>query len=174
MVNCGMASVLGLILVTLLLFMLTWSAQRSKESEVFEVFQVSQCELALGCSCFSFEPEMSGLLSAFRSISMLFCQMELQLVTMKPSSSLVPLCRSGSSYGVVQAMVPGLLQADSFRQGLVSATRNWALILFLILMILAITSFFLRENSLWLTQILVAGLTIFGAVFAVNFRYTPT
>ena len=35
-------------------------------------------------------------------------------------------------------------------------------------MILAITSFFLQENSLWLTQVLVAGLAIFGAVFAVN------
>ena len=72
-------------------------------------------------------------------------------------------------YGVVQAMVPKLLNANSrSEQELVGATRNWGLILLLVLVVLAVTSFLLQENSSRLTQVLVGGLAIFGAVFAVN------
>ena len=149
----------------------TWAAQRSKENEVFRgFFQVSQRELALGRTDFSFGARdvwfVVGIPIYFYAV--------LSDGTATGNYEAFFLIGTFMSfwiilYGVVQAMVPKLLRADSrSEQVLVGATRNWGLILFLILMILASTSFFLQENSLWLTQVLVAGLAIFGAVFAVN------
>ena len=167
----GMASVLGLILVTLLLFMppgLPKGRKKAKFSEVFSkshnvnwlsaarvfLFGARDVWFVVGIPIYFYAVLSDGTATGnYEAFFLIGTFMSFWVIL----------------YGVVQAMVPKLLQADSrSEQELVDATRNWALILFLILMILAITSFFLQENSRWLTQILVAGLTIFGAVFAVN------
>ena len=167
----GMASVLGLILVTLLLFMppgLPKGRKKAKFSEVFSkshnvnwlsaarvfLFGARDVWFVVGIPIYFYAVLSDGTATGnYEAFFLIGTFMSFWVIL----------------YGVVQAMVPKLLQADSrSEQELVGATRNWALILFLILMILAITSFFLQENSRWLTQILVAGLTIFGAVFAVN------
>ena len=165
----GMASVLGLILVTLLLFMppgLPKGRKKAKFSEVFSkshnvnwlsaarvfLFGARDVWFVVGIPIYFYAVLSDGTATGnYEAFFLIGTFMSFWVIL----------------YGVVQAMVPKLLQADSrSEQELVGATRNWGLIL--ILMILAITSFFLQENSLWLTQILVAGLTIFGAVFAVN------
>ena len=167
----GMASVLGLILVTLLLFMppgLPKGRKKAKFSEVFSkshnvnwlsaarvfLFGARDVWFVVGIPIYFYAVLSDGTATGnYEAFFLIGTFMSFWIIL----------------YGVVQAMVPKLLQADSrSEQELVDATRNWALILFLILMILAMTSFFLQENSRWLTQILVAGLTIFGAVFAVN------
>lgn len=167
----GMASVLGLILVTLLLFMppgLSKGRKKAKFSEVFSkshnvnwlsaarifLFGARDVWFVVGIPIYFYAVLSDGTATGnYEAFFLIGTFMSFWIIL----------------YGVVQAMVPKLLQADSrSEQELVSATRNWGLILFLILMILAITSFFLQENSLWLTRVLVAGLTIFGAVFAVN------
>ena len=167
----GMASVLGLILVTLLLFMppgLSKGRKKAKFSEVFSkshnvnwlsaarifLFGARDVWFVVGIPIYFYAVLSDGTATGnYEAFFLIGTFMSFWIIL----------------YGVVQAMVPKLLQADSrSEQELVSATRNWGLILFLILMILAITSFFLQENSLWLTRVLVAGLTIFGAVFAMN------
>ena len=167
----GMASVLGLILVTLLLFMppeLSKGRKKAKFSEVFSkshnvnwlsaarifLFGARDVWFVVGIPIYFYAVLSDGTATGnYEAFFLIGTFMSFWIIL----------------YGVVQAMVPKLLQADSrSEQELVSATRNWGLILFLILMILAIISFFLQENSFWLTRVLVAGLTIFGAVFAVN------
>ena len=167
----GMASVLGLILVTLLLFMppgLPKGRKKAKFSEVFSkshnvnwlsaarvfLFGARDVWFVVGIPIYFYAVLSDGTATGnYEAFFLIGTFMSFWVIL----------------YGVVQAMVPKLLQADSrSEQELVGATRNWGLILFLILMILASTSFFLQENSLWLTQVLVAGLAIFGAVFAVN------
>lgn len=167
----GMASVLGLIFVTLLLFMppgLSKGRKKAKFSEVFSkshnvnwlsaarifLFGARDVWFVVGIPIYFYAVLSDGTATGnYEAFFLIGTFMSFWIIL----------------YGVVQAMVPKLLRADSrSEQVLVGATRNWGLILFLILMILASTSFFLQENSLWLTQVLVAGLAIFGAVFAVN------
>ena len=167
----GMASVLGLILVTLLLFMppgLSKGRKKAKFSEVFSkshnvnwlsaarifLFGARDVWFVVGIPIYFYAVLSDGTATGnYEAFFLIGTFMSFWIIL----------------YGVVQAMVPKLLRADSrSEQELVGAARNWGLILFLILMILASTSFFLQENSLWMTQVLVAGLAIFGAVFAVN------
>ena len=167
----GMASVLGLIFVTLLLFMppgLPKGRKKTKFSEVFSkshnvnwlsaarifLFGARDVWFVVGIPIYFYAVLSDGTVTGnYEAFFLIGTFMSFWIIL----------------YGVVQAMVPKLLRADSrSEQDLVGATRNWGLILFLILMILASTSFFLQENSLWLTQVLVAGLAIFGAIFAVN------
>ena len=167
----GMASVLGLVFVTLLLFMppgLSKGRKKAKFSEVFSkshnvnwlsaarifLFGARDVWFVVGIPIYFYAVLSDGTATGnYEAFFLIGTFMSFWVIL----------------YGVVQAMVPKLLRADSrSEQDLVGATRNLGLILFLILMILASTSFFLQENSLWLTQVLVAGLAIFGAVFAVN------
>ncbi|MAA69367.1 MAG: MFS transporter, partial [Deltaproteobacteria bacterium] len=167
----GMASVLGLILMTLLLFMppgLPRGRKKAKFSEVFSksfnvnwlsaarifLFGARDVWFAVGIPLY-FYAELSDGSEAgnYKAFFLIGTFMSFWIIL----------------YGVVQTMVPKLLQADSCsEQELVGATRNWGLILFLVLVALAVSSFFLQENPFWLTQILVGGLAIFGVVFAVN------
>ena len=167
----GMVSVLGLILMTLLLFMppgLPRGRKKAKFSEVFSksfnvnwlsaarifLFGARDVWFVVGIPLY-FYAELSDGSEAgnYKAFFLIGTFMSFWIIL----------------YGVVQTMVPKLLQADSCsEQELVGATRNWGLILFLVLVTLAITSFFLQENSSWWTQILVGGLAIFGVVFAVN------
>ena len=167
----GMASVLGLILMTLLLFMppgLPRGRKKAKFSEVFSksfnvnwlsaarifLFGARDVWFVVGIPLY-FYAELSDGSEAgnYKAFFLIGTFMSFWIIL----------------YGVVQTMVPKLLQADSCsEQELVGATRNWGLILFLVLVALAVSSFFLQENPFWLTQILVGGLAIFGVVFAVN------
>ena len=167
----GMVSVLGLILMTLLLFMppgLPRGRKKAKFSEVFSksfnvnwlsaarifLFGARDVWFAVGIPLY-FYAELSDGSEAgnYKAFFLIGTFMSFWIIL----------------YGVVQTMVPKLLQADSCsEQELVGATRNWGLILFLVLVALAVLSFFLQENPFWLTQILVGGLAIFGVVFAVN------
>ncbi|KMK67611.1 organoarsenical effux MFS transporter ArsJ [Puniceibacterium sp. IMCC21224] len=72
-------------------------------------------------------------------------------------------------YGAVQASAPRILNAAS-RSGpdLVRAARNWALVLALVPATLAAILWSAPGQSLTLTVVVVCGLLIFGALFAVN------
>lgn len=72
-------------------------------------------------------------------------------------------------YGAVQAAAPRLLRAKSRgAAAMVPAARGWALALFVVPALLAATVAIAGAPSLWLTTALVAGLLVFGAIFAVN------
>ncbi|WP_300035177.1 organoarsenical effux MFS transporter ArsJ [uncultured Roseobacter sp.] len=72
-------------------------------------------------------------------------------------------------YGAVQANAPKVLRAAT-RPGaeLVAAARNWSAALVAIPALLAVLVWAANTPALWLTATLVAGLLVFGAVFAVN------
>ncbi|SLN37331.1 Major Facilitator Superfamily protein [Roseivivax jejudonensis] len=71
-------------------------------------------------------------------------------------------------YGGVQAWAPKLLRADTRPEGeLVSAARGWVVALIAIPAILALVVW-TRGESTVTTAALIAGLLVFGAVFAVN------
>ncbi|MBY6114936.1 organoarsenical effux MFS transporter ArsJ [Mameliella alba] len=72
-------------------------------------------------------------------------------------------------YGVVQAYAPKALGADS-RPGaeIVGAARNWAWSLIVVPALLAVLVFVTGEPAPWLTGTIIAGLLVFGALFAVN------
>jgi len=167
----GMASVLGLILMTLLLFMPTGLPRGRKKAKFSEVFSKSYNVNWLSAArIFLF-----GARDVWFVVGIpLYFYAELSDGSEAGNYKAFFLIGTFMSfwiilYGVVQTMVPKLLQADSCsEQELVGATRNWGLILFLVLVTLAVSSFFLQENPFWLTQILVGGLAIFGVVFAVN------
>ena len=135
----GMAFVLGLILVTLLLFMppgLSKGRQKAKFSEVFSkshnvnwlsaarvfLFGARDVWFVVGIPIYFYAVLSDGTATGnYEAFFLIGTFMSFWVIL----------------YGVVQAMVPKLLQADSrSEQELVGATRNWALILFLILMIL--------------------------------------
>jgi hypothetical protein len=72
-------------------------------------------------------------------------------------------------YGAVQAAAPRLLRAKSRgAAAMVPAARGWALALFVVPALLAATAAIAGAPSPWLTTVLVAGLLVFGAIFAVN------
>lgn len=72
-------------------------------------------------------------------------------------------------YGAVQANAPRLLRAGTRSQEeLVDEARRWAGGLALIPAVLAALTWLAGEPSDWLTVVLVVGLLVFGAVFAVN------
>jgi MFS family permease len=72
-------------------------------------------------------------------------------------------------YGLVQAYAPKALRAADRPEGeIVQAARTWALWLLGVPAILAVVLFESDEPSLGLTLVLIAGLLVFGAIFAVN------
>lgn len=72
-------------------------------------------------------------------------------------------------YGLVQANAPRILRAKSRTQAeLLSAARQWAWGLALVPAVLTLAALATDAPQLWLTILLVAGLLVFGAVFAVN------
>ena len=72
-------------------------------------------------------------------------------------------------YGFVQASAPRLLRASTRTEGdLISAARGWAWSLAVIPAVLTFAALATDGVETWLTIILVAGLLLFGAVFAIN------
>src|SRR6056297_1289482 len=72
-------------------------------------------------------------------------------------------------YGIVQATAPKLLRAATRPEGeLVSTARGWAWALAVIPALLTAAALASAEPQTWLTATLVAGLLVFGGVFAVN------
>ncbi|MEL6913779.1 MAG: organoarsenical effux MFS transporter ArsJ [Pseudomonadota bacterium] len=72
-------------------------------------------------------------------------------------------------YGFVQASAPRMLRASSRPEGaLVRAAKGWAWALSAIPAILSLAAFAADGPQPWLTGTLVAGLLLFGAVFAIN------
>ena len=72
-------------------------------------------------------------------------------------------------YGAVQAAAPRLLRAGSRPETeLVGAARGWAALLFVVPAVLAVAAALSPEPQVWLTTLIVIGLLVFGAVFAVN------
>ena len=72
-------------------------------------------------------------------------------------------------YGAVQAWAPRLLRAATRPEGdLVAAARRWAAWLTVVPALLAALALAAGEPASWLTAALIAGLLVFGALFAVN------
>ncbi len=72
-------------------------------------------------------------------------------------------------YGLVQANAPRILRAkDRSEEALISAARGWAWALAAVPAVLTAAALVAGEPHLWLTISLVAGLLVFGAIFAVN------
>lgn len=72
-------------------------------------------------------------------------------------------------YGLVQASAPRILRASSRSESdLVHAAKIWAWALAAIPAILTVAALASDGPQTWLTTILVAGLLIFGAIFAIN------
>jgi len=72
-------------------------------------------------------------------------------------------------YGAVQAAAPRLLRAATRPEAeLVGTARNWALALLAVPALLTGAALLAAGPQPWLTAVLVAGLLVFGAIFAVN------
>ncbi|KFE34572.1 organoarsenical effux MFS transporter ArsJ [Thioclava atlantica] len=72
-------------------------------------------------------------------------------------------------YGAVQAAAPRILKAQTRPEAaLIGAARHWALALLVVPALLTLATLLAPAPTLWLTLTLVAGLLIFGAIFAVN------
>jgi len=72
-------------------------------------------------------------------------------------------------YGAVQAGAPRLLRADvRSERDLVRAARGWALALVGVLVPLAGAAWLAPGPATWLTGLIVAGLLLFGGIFAIN------
>lgn len=72
-------------------------------------------------------------------------------------------------YGAVQANAPRILRAsDRTEDDLIRAARSWAAILFCVPAALTLAVLMSDGPETWLTLTLIAGLLIFGAIFAVN------
>ncbi|MGO4916122.1 organoarsenical effux MFS transporter ArsJ [Pseudogemmobacter sp. W21_MBD1_M6] len=72
-------------------------------------------------------------------------------------------------YGAVQAYAPRLLDAAHRTDAdLIAAAKRWAGALAAVPAILAAVVWAAGDPSLWLTALVIAGLLVFGAVFAVN------
>ena len=72
-------------------------------------------------------------------------------------------------YGGVQANAPRLLHASTRTEAeLIAIAQRWAMALFGVLLALTIATTVAPGPDLWTTLLLVAGLLVFGAVFAVN------
>ncbi|WP_045686734.1 organoarsenical effux MFS transporter ArsJ [Roseovarius sp. BRH_c41] len=72
-------------------------------------------------------------------------------------------------YGAVQASAPKILRAKSRPEAaLIAAARSWALALCAVPAVLTALALMAGGAQTWLTVALVAGLLVFGAIFAVN------
>jgi len=72
-------------------------------------------------------------------------------------------------YGLVQSNAPRILRAKERSEAdLIGAARTWGWSLAAVPLMLALAAISVTEPQMWLTLTLVAGLLIFGAVFAVN------
>lgn len=72
-------------------------------------------------------------------------------------------------YGLVQANAPRILRANQRSEAdLIGAARTWGWGLAVVPVMLTLAAVTTTEPQMWLTLTLVAGLLIFGAVFAVN------
>jgi hypothetical protein len=72
-------------------------------------------------------------------------------------------------YGSVQATAPRLLKAkDRDTQSLIASARYWGAMLIGIPLALALATALAPEPAQWLTILLVFGLLLFGAIFAIN------
>ncbi|NDW00897.1 organoarsenical effux MFS transporter ArsJ [Yangia sp. PrR002] len=72
-------------------------------------------------------------------------------------------------YGAVQASAPRILKAKSRPESeLIHAARNWAAALFVVPAALTVAVLLSPAPQMWLTGVLVIGLLVFGAIFAVN------
>ncbi|AWZ21221.1 hypothetical protein RTM1035_05793 [Roseovarius sp. TM1035] len=72
-------------------------------------------------------------------------------------------------YGAVQASAPKILRAKSRPEAaLIAAARGWAIALCLVPAVLTALALLAGGPQAWLTGALVAGLLVFGAIFAVN------
>ncbi|MEO9780120.1 MAG: organoarsenical effux MFS transporter ArsJ [Sedimentitalea sp.] len=72
-------------------------------------------------------------------------------------------------YGAIQAAAPRILDATNRSEAdLIGAARQWALMLCVVPATLAALVVLAGEPAVWLTVALIAGLLIFGALFAVN------
>lgn len=72
-------------------------------------------------------------------------------------------------YGLVQANAPRILRASQRSEAdLIGAARTWCWGLTAVPVLLTLAAVSATEHQMWLTLTLVAGLLIFGAVFAVN------
>lgn len=72
-------------------------------------------------------------------------------------------------YGAVQAAAPRILRArDRGEHALVRAARGWALALVAVPVALVVALVVSGGPAPWLTTVIVAGLLIFGAIFAIN------
>jgi hypothetical protein len=72
-------------------------------------------------------------------------------------------------YGAVQASAPRLLRAAARPEAeLIAAARRWAAMLTAVPAALAAAALTAGEPQPWLTAVLIGGLLVFGALFAVN------
>ncbi|WP_170604994.1 organoarsenical effux MFS transporter ArsJ [Ruegeria arenilitoris] len=72
-------------------------------------------------------------------------------------------------YGFVQASAPRLLRAAKRPESdLIKAARKWAWLLTVVPAALTAAALVSEEPQLWLTIILISGLFVFGAIFAIN------
>lgn len=72
-------------------------------------------------------------------------------------------------YGIVQANTPKLLRAaDRGEAALIGDARKWAVLLLSVPVALTVAVVMSPEPQMWLTVMLVVGLLVFGALFAVN------
>ena len=72
-------------------------------------------------------------------------------------------------YGAVQASAPKILRAKTRPEAaLIAAARGWAIALCLVPAVLTALALLAGGPQAWLTGALVAGLLVFGAIFAVN------
>jgi MFS family permease len=72
-------------------------------------------------------------------------------------------------YGFVQALAPRMLRASTREEhSFVGMAQTWAWILVLILSTLTVSAYLADGPQPWLTTLLVGGLLVFGAVFAIN------
>jgi MFS family permease len=72
-------------------------------------------------------------------------------------------------YGAVQAYAPKALRAATRPEPeIIAAARLWALMLLWAPLVLAALVWWAGDPAPWLTALLVAGLLVFGAIFAVN------
>ncbi|MBK0400435.1 organoarsenical effux MFS transporter ArsJ [Limibaculum sp. M0105] len=72
-------------------------------------------------------------------------------------------------YGAVQAAAPKVLRAETRPEAeLIRAARSWAVLLFLVPATLTAAALLASSPQPWLTAALIAGLLVFGAIFAIN------
>ena len=72
-------------------------------------------------------------------------------------------------YGAVQASAPKLLRAASRGEAaMVTSARSWATTLIAVPAVLALLTALAGAPTPWLTAALIAGLLVFGAIFAIN------